>query len=125
MDWEEHLHRSDTRVIKFFLNVSPEEQRQRLLARIDEPEKNWKFSPSDIAERILWKEYMAAYEECLAATSTKTAPWYAIPADDKRNARLIISRVITETMREMKMDYPVLGNEKLKELRQIRKSLEK
>lgn len=124
VDWEDHLHRSDTRVIKFFLHVSPEEQRQRLLARIDEPEKNWKFSAADIAERILWKEYMAAYEECLSATSTKAAPWYAIPADDKRNARLIISRVITETLREMKMEFPVLGKEKLRELRQVRKSLE-
>jgi PPK2 family polyphosphate:nucleotide phosphotransferase len=125
VDWEDHLHRSDTRVIKFFLNVSQEEQRQRLLSRIDEPEKNWKFSAADIAERLLWKEYMAAYEECLAATTTKAAPWYAVPADDKQNARLIISRVITETMRDMKMDYPALGKDKLKELRQIRKSLEK
>jgi PPK2 family polyphosphate:nucleotide phosphotransferase len=125
VEWEEHLHRSDTRVIKFFLHVSEEEQRKRLLARIDEPEKNWKFSAADIEERILWKEYMGAYEECLAATSTESAPWYAIPADDKQNARLIISRIITETMGEMKMNYPALGKEKLKELRQIRKSLEK
>jgi PPK2 family polyphosphate:nucleotide phosphotransferase len=125
LDWEEHLHRSDTRVIKFFLNVSQEEQRQRLLARIDEPEKNWKFSAADIEERVLWKEYMGAYEECLAATSTESAPWYAVPADDKQNARLIISRIITETLRDMKMDYPVLGKDKLRELRRIRKSLEK
>lgn len=125
VDWEDHLHRSDTRVIKFFLHVSQEEQRQRLLARIDEPEKNWKFSAADIEERALWNEYMDAYEECLSATSTESAPWYAVPADDKQNARLIISRIITETLREMKMEYPVLGKDKLKELRRIRKSLEK
>lgn len=125
VEWEAHLHRSDMRVLKFFLHVSEEEQRRRLIARIDEPEKNWKFSMADIEERKLWKEYMGAYEECLAATSTKSAPWYAVPADDKQNARLIISRIITETMKEMKMEYPVLGKEKIKELQQVRKSLEK
>ncbi|MEO6096014.1 MAG: ADP-polyphosphate phosphotransferase [Fibrobacteria bacterium] len=120
---ETHLHRNGTRIVKFFLHLSKEEQRKRLLARIEEPEKNWKFSFADIEERKLWKKYMAAYEECLEQTSTKQAPWYAVPADDKKNARLIISGIITETMKEMKMEYPVLGKEREKELREIRKAL--
>ena len=120
---ETHLHRNGTRILKFFLHISKEEQRKRLLARIDEPEKNWKFSFADIEERKLWKRYMSAYEECLRATSTREAPWYAVPADDKKNARLIISKIITEAMKEMKLEYPVLGKEKEKELREIRKAL--
>jgi PPK2 family polyphosphate:nucleotide phosphotransferase len=123
VDSETHLHRNGTRILKFFLHVSKEEQRKRLLARIDEPEKNWKFSFADIEERKLWKRYMAAYEQCLEATSTREAPWYAVPADDKKNARLIISTIITETMKEMKLAYPVLGKEKERELREIRKAL--
>jgi PPK2 family polyphosphate:nucleotide phosphotransferase len=125
VDAETHLHRNGTRIVKFFLHISKEEQRKRLLARIDEPEKNWKFSFADIEERKLWKDYMKAYEECLEATSTEDAPWYAVPADDKKNARLIISKIITETMKDMKMVYPVLGKEKEKELREIRKALMK
>lgn len=125
VEWEGHLHRNGTRIVKFFLHVSEEEQRQRLLARIDEPEKNWKFSSGDIEERKLWKEYMAAYGDCIAATSTKEAPWYSVPADDKQNARLIISRIIADTLREMKVDFPAVGKEKLMELRRLRKMLEK
>jgi PPK2 family polyphosphate:nucleotide phosphotransferase len=123
VDAESHLHRNGTRIVKFFLHISKEEQRKRLLARIDEPEKNWKFSFADIEERKLWKEYMGAYESCLEATSTEEAPWYAVPADDKKNARLIISKIITETMKGMRMEYPVLGKEKESELREIRKAL--
>ena len=89
---EKHLHGNGTRIIKFFLHLSKEEQRKRFLARIDEPEKNWKFSLADIQERKFWKLYMKAYEECLSATSTDHAPWYVVPADDKENARLIVSR---------------------------------
>ena len=89
---ERHLHGNGTRIIKFFLHLSKEEQRKRFLARIDEPEKNWKFSPADIEERKFWKQYMKAYEKCLSATSTRDAPWYVVPADDKENARLIVSQ---------------------------------
>ena len=125
VDAESHLHRNGTRMIKFFLHVSKEEQRKRLLARIDEPEKNWKFSAADLVERKLWKQYMAAYEDCLTQTSTEDAPWYAVPADDKKNARLIISRIIMDTMKAMKMEYPVLGKDKAKKLREIRSQLAK
>src|SRR5439155_27164316 len=89
---ERHLSGNGTRIIKFFLHLSKEEQRKRFLARIDDPEKNWKFSEGDTAERKCWDDYMHAYEECLSATSSKAAPWYIVPADDKANARLIISR---------------------------------
>ena len=91
VDLERHLHGNGTRIVKFFLHLSKEEQRKRFLARIDEPEKNWKFSLADIEERKFWKQYMKAYEECLSATSTDDAPWYVVPADDKENARLIVS----------------------------------
>ncbi|MCB8932929.1 MAG: polyphosphate kinase 2 family protein [Chthonomonadaceae bacterium] len=106
VDLEKHLNRNGTKVVKFFLHVSKEEQRRRFLARIEDPEKNWKFSPGDLAERAHWNEYMAAYEACLGATSTNHAPWYAVPADDKYNARLIVSQVIVETLEGLKMTYP-------------------
>ena len=120
---EKHLHRNGTRIVKFFLHLSKEEQRKRFLARIDDPEKNWKFSQSDLAERRLWKEYQAAYEECLAGTSTDYAPWYIVPADDKENARLIISQIVLETLKELKMSYPEVGEGRRKELLAIRKEL--
>jgi len=103
---ERHLHRNGTRVIKFFLHMSREEQRQRFLARLDDPTKNWKFTADDMAERELWPEYMRAYGEALGATSSKHAPWYAVPADDKRNARLIVSQVIVDALAALKMSYP-------------------
>ncbi len=105
-DLESHLYRNGTRILKFFLHVSKEEQRKRFLARLDDPDKNWKFSAGDLAERALWEEYMVAYQECLRATSTKEAPWYVIPADDKKNARLLIAEAIVETLKGMKMSYP-------------------
>ncbi len=120
---EKHLHQNGTRVVKFFLHISKEEQRKRFLKRIDDPEKNWKFSASDLAERQCWKEYMHAYEECLSATSTKECPWYVVPADDKPNARLIISKVILETLRNLKMTYPSVTAEHAKELKTLRKQL--
>ena len=123
VDHERHLHRNGTRIVKFFLHVSKEEQRKRFLARIDDPKKNWKFSASDIAERALWKDYMRAYEECLSATSTDHAPWYAVPADDKPNARLIVSAVVLETLKSLKMRYPSPGPDRIKELLRIRKTL--
>jgi polyphosphate kinase 2 (PPK2 family) len=122
---EKHLHVNGTRIIKFFLHLSNEEQRKRFLARIDEPEKNWKFSLADIAERKFWKQYMKAYEECLSATSTRHAPWYVVPADDKENARLIVSQIILDASEELKMSFPKPSAERRRELQLIRKRLAK
>jgi PPK2 family polyphosphate:nucleotide phosphotransferase len=123
VDLENHLCRNGTRIIKFFLHVSKEEQRKRLLERIDEREKNWKFSLDDMAERKLWKQYMKAYEDCLSATSTQVAPWYVVPADDKENARLIVSQVIIDTLSSLQMSYPKPNEAFRRELRSIRKLL--
>ena len=106
LDLEHHLTRNGTQVVKFFLHVSKEEQRRRLLERIDDPKKHWKFSLADMQERALWDRYTEAYEHCLGATSTKHAPWYIVPADDKKNARLIISSVIQETLGNLKLELP-------------------
>ena len=122
---EAHLDRNGTRIVKFFLHISKEEQRKRFLARVDEPEKNWKFSRADIEERHYWKDYMKAYEACLSATSTGNSPWYVVPADDKENARLIISQVILDTLADLKMTYPKLDEDHRKELRSLRKLLQK
>ncbi len=122
---EKHLHRNGTRVIKFFLHLSKEEQRQRLLKRIEDPEKNWKFEEGDLQERARWKDYMKAYEDCLSATSTKHAPWFVVPADDKQNARLIISRIVLETLKDLKMSYPKSDAKRVKELESFRKQLAK
>jgi PPK2 family polyphosphate:nucleotide phosphotransferase len=122
---ERHLHSNGTRVIKFYLHISKEEQRKRFLARIDEPDKNWKFSMADIQERGFWKDYMQAYEECLSATSTSDAPWYVVPADDKENARLIVSRIILDTLESLKMSYPKTSTKRKLELQSIRKQLTK
>ena len=120
---EKHLHVNGTRIVKFYLHLSKEEQRKRFLARIDEPEKNWKFSLADIAERKYWKQYMKAYEECLGATSTREAPWYVVPADDKENARLIVSQIILDTLEGLEMSYPKTTDERRQELLEIRKQL--
>ena len=125
VDSEKHLHRNGTRVLKFFLHLSKEEQRKRFLERIDEPEKNWKFSQADVAERKFWDEYMSAYEDCIGATSTKTAPWYVVPADDKYNARLIVSRIVIDALQSLKMSYPKITEARRRELQAIRKLLEK
>jgi len=125
LDLEKHLHRNGTRVIKFFLHLSKDEQRRRFLERIDDPEKNWKFSQSDIAERKFWKDYMTAYGACLGATSTDHAPWHVVPADDKENAWLIISQVILDTLKSLKMHYPKTGTEHRRKLQSIRKLLAK
>jgi len=122
-NFERHLDRNGTRVIKFFLHLSKEEQRKRFLSRIDEPQKNWKFSMADIEERKYWDQYMKAYEDCLSATSTDHAPWFAIPADDKENARLIISQIILDTLKDMKLSYPATSAERETELQEIRKQL--
>ncbi len=123
LDLENHLYRSGTRIVKFFLHLSKDEQRKRFLARIDEPEKNWKFSLADIEERKFWKHYRKAYEACLSATSTKEAPWYVVPADDKENARLIVSQIILDTLNELGMSYPKADKVRSKELQSIRKLL--
>jgi len=123
VDLEEHLYRNGTRIVKVFLNLSKDEQRKRFLARINEPDKNWKFSQSDVNERKYWKHYMKAYEACLSATSTDHAPWYIVPADDKENARLIVSRIVLDALGELKMAYPKVTAERRRELESIRKLL--
>jgi PPK2 family polyphosphate:nucleotide phosphotransferase len=123
VDLERHLYNNGTRIVKFFLHLSQEEQRKRFLARIDEPDKNWKFSLADIEERKFWKQYMKAYEECLSATSTSGAPWYAVPADDKENARLIVSQIVLDTFEELKMAYPKVSADRQRELQSIREKL--
>jgi len=125
VDLENHLSRNGTRIVKFFLHLSEEEQRKRFLDRIDEPDKNWKFSLADIEERKFWKQYMQAYEACLSATSTTNAPWYVVPADDKENARLIISRIILDTFKALKMRYPEADAKRRQELLSIREQLMK
>jgi PPK2 family polyphosphate:nucleotide phosphotransferase len=120
---EEHLSLNGTVVVKFFLHLSKEEQLNRFLARIDEPEKNWKFSLADIQERKYWDDYVEAYEDCLNATSSDHAPWYAIPADDKENARLIVSNVVLDTLEGLKLSYPKVTPERLSELKNIRNEL--
>jgi PPK2 family polyphosphate:nucleotide phosphotransferase len=120
---EEHLHRNGTRIIKFFLHLSKHEQRKRFLERIDEPEKNWKFSLADIHERKYWSHYTNAYEDCLEATSTRHAPWYIVPADDKENARLIVSQIVLDTLKGLKMSYPKTTARRMRELKSIRNQL--
>jgi len=122
---EDHLHRNGTRVVKFFLHLSKGEQKKRFLKRIDDPEKNWKFSADDIKERKYWKQYMKAYEECLSATSTHAAPWYIVPADDKENTGLIISRIVLDALESLKMAYPRTSPQRRRELQAIRKQLVK
>jgi PPK2 family polyphosphate:nucleotide phosphotransferase len=123
VELEGHLYRNATRTIKIFLNLSKAEQKKRFLARIDDPEKNWKLSLADIHERKYWKKYREAYEECLNATSTHQAPWYAVPADDKENARLIIGRILLDTLESLKMAYPKTTPKRRRELLSIRKEL--
>jgi PPK2 family polyphosphate:nucleotide phosphotransferase len=120
---ERHLHANGTRIVKFFLHLSKEEQRKRFLARLDDPEKNWKFNDADVHERNYWGEYMKAYEAALSETSTKQAPWFVVPADDKQNARLIIARTIIDTLRDMPIGYPKTDAKRRKELQEFRRML--
>ncbi len=122
-NFESHLHVNGTRVVKVFLHLSQEEQRKRFLERIDEPDKNWKFSLTDIHERKYWKQYAAAFEECLNATSTEASPWFVVPADDKENARLIISMIVMDALKDLKMSYPKTTAKRRAELQAIRKLL--
>jgi PPK2 family polyphosphate:nucleotide phosphotransferase len=122
---ERHLHRNGTRIVKFFLHLSKDEQRKRFLKRIDDPDRRWKFSQADVEERKYWRRYMKAYQACLGATSTAASPWYIVPADDKKNARLIVSRIIVDTLAALKMKYPSMSASRLRELRSIRRQLAK
>ncbi len=122
-DFEAHLHRSGTRVVKFFLHISKDEQKKRFLARIDDPAKNWKFVRSDLEERACWDDYQRAYEACLSATSTSLSPWYVVPADDKKNARLAVSRIVLDTLAGLGLAYPVLDAKATRELAGMRKLL--
>jgi PPK2 family polyphosphate:nucleotide phosphotransferase len=125
LDLERHLDRNGTRIVKFFLHLSKDEQRKRFQERIDDPDKRWKISQADLEERKYWKAYMRAYGQCVGATSTTASPWYVVPADDKKNARLIVSRVIVDTLAKMKMGYPAASAARLRELRGIRRRLAK
>ncbi|HEY5491825.1 MAG TPA: ADP-polyphosphate phosphotransferase [Gemmatimonadaceae bacterium] len=125
VDLEKHLHANGTRIVKVFLHMSKDEQRKRFLARIDEPDKNWKLSLADIHERTFWNQYMKAYEECLRATSTRHAPWYVVPADDKDHARLIVSHILLKSLKALGSAYPASTPRHEKELADIRKQLAK
>ena len=120
---EAHLHRNGTRIVKFFLHLSRDEQRRRFIARIDDPDKNWKFADADLEQRRHWDAYMQAYAQCLSATSTEQAPWYIVPADDKKNARLIVSQIIRDTLESMDLAYPATDNARRAELARVRKML--
>ena len=124
-DLEKHLYRNGTRIIKFFLHISKDEQQKRFLQRIDAQEKNWKFSLADIEERKFWHDYMNAYEDCLSATSTSDAPWYVVPADDKENSRLIISQIILDALKDLNMTYPKTDAKRRQELQSFKKLLTK
>jgi PPK2 family polyphosphate:nucleotide phosphotransferase len=123
LDLERHLDRNGTKIVKFFLHLSKEEQRKRFLDRIETPGKNWKFSTADVQERQYWKQYMKAYEKCLSATSTHHAPWYIVPADDKPNARLIVSRIVLDVVEALNLSYPKSNASRRRELRSLRKQL--
>jgi polyphosphate kinase 2 (PPK2 family) len=123
VDLERHLHANGTRIVKIFLHLSKEEQAKRFLARIDEPDKNWKVSAADIEERKFWAHYRKAYEDCLSATSTEDSPWYVVPADDKENARLIVSQIVVNTLEGLGMSYPKVTAERARQLQSIRDGL--
>jgi PPK2 family polyphosphate:nucleotide phosphotransferase len=124
-NFERHLYRNGTRTVKIFLHLSNEEQRKRFLERIDEADKNWKFSTSDVTERKYWKQYVSAFEDCLSSTTSHHAPWYVVPADDKENARLIVSQILSDTLSGLKMAYPKTTEKRRLELQSIRKLLTK
>jgi PPK2 family polyphosphate:nucleotide phosphotransferase len=122
-NFEKHLTENGTVILKFFLYVSEEEQKERFLERINDPAKNWKFSSADIAERGLWKKYMSAYEDALNETSTEKAPWYIIPADKKWYARLVISQVLEQAFKDLNLEFPELPEEEIKTLEGYKKKL--
>ncbi|MCY2966550.1 MAG: polyphosphate kinase 2 family protein [Planctomycetota bacterium] len=121
--FEEHLVRNGTAIVKFFLNVSKEEQRERFLARIDQPEKHWKFSFADVEQRAHWDAYQEAYEDCLAATSTEAAPWFVIPADHKWVTRSLVSRILASTIRSLDLKYPEISEQQRARIAEARAKL--
>jgi PPK2 family polyphosphate:nucleotide phosphotransferase len=125
VNFESHMHLNGTSIIKLFLHLSQEEQRKRFLKRIDDPERNWKFSLADIHERKFWKQYAEAFEKCLKATSTEASPWFVVPADNKENARLIVSRIVVDALEDLKMSYPKTTPKREAELQAILKLLAK
>lgn len=122
-DHEAHLERNGTKVLKFFLNLSRDEQRDRFVARIDEEEKNWKFNPGDVKERGFWDDYQLAYEEAIRETARSEAPWFVVPADDKKNMRIIVSNILRQELEKLSMEYPVVSEETRGELAEYRKRL--
>jgi len=124
-DFERHLARNGTRIVKFFLNVSKEEQRKRFMERLDDPEKNWKFSLRDVLEREHWDDYLRAYEEAIGATSTEWAPWYVVPADHKWFTRLVVAQIVVSTLQELDLQYPPADAARKQEIAKARKALEK
>ena len=122
-NFEKYLYRNGTIVIKFFLHVSKDEQRRRFIERVDDPDKNWKFSAADANERGYWKEYMAAYEEMIKNTSTEKSPWYVVPADSKPYARIVIASAIINALDGMGLEYPKVSKEKIAELQAIKETL--
>jgi PPK2 family polyphosphate:nucleotide phosphotransferase len=122
--FERHLARNGTLLLKFFLHVSKQEQKRRFLARLAKPEKHWKFSLADVAERAYWKEYMEAYEDAVRATSTRWAPWFIIPADRKYVARALVAAIITDAIQELDLKYPHLSKDQLTELAEAKRLLE-
>jgi polyphosphate kinase 2 (PPK2 family) len=122
--FERHLDRSGTKVLKFFLHISREEQKKRFLARLDDPDKQWKFSTADLAERAFWNDYQAAYEAALTATSTHWAPWYVIPADHKYVARTLVAAVMAQTVRGLKLEHPRPTAEQLAAIEKAREQLQ-
>jgi PPK2 family polyphosphate:nucleotide phosphotransferase len=122
--FEQYLTRNGVRVLKFFLHVSKDEQKRRFMSRLDEPEKNWKFSAGDVAERQHWSEYRDAYEEAIRNTASKAAPWYVVPADNKWFTRLVVAAAVVQAIAELELHYPVVGPDKQKELAAARVRLE-
>jgi PPK2 family polyphosphate:nucleotide phosphotransferase len=122
-NFEKYLHRNGTIVIKIFLNVSKDEQRKRFIERVDDPDKNWKFSAADARERGYWKDYMGAYEDMIKNTSTEDAPWYVVPADNKSYARIAVASAIIHALDQMDLEYPKVSKEKIAELQEIKKAL--
>ncbi|MDZ4815522.1 MAG: polyphosphate kinase 2 family protein [Verrucomicrobiota bacterium] len=122
-NFEKYIHRNGVHVVKFFLNVSKDEQADRLLKRIEDPVKHWKVSPADVAERQHWNQYMEAYSVAISETTTNDSPWYIVPADDKRNARLIISAVLLETLTRLKLKYPEVSDEMKAEIEKSKQAL--
>jgi PPK2 family polyphosphate:nucleotide phosphotransferase len=123
LDFEAHLHRNDVKIVKIFLHMSKDEQKRRLLARIDEPSKNWKISASDLAERGFWDAYRRAYEDCISGAGTGACPWHIVPADDKPTSRLIVSQIILEAMESLDLAYPKASDAHRIELEQFRELL--